>query len=286
MNDIPLFEGMPVVDERSAPRDSLPGDSLIESVTRIFSDITRYPTEIIEPHADLETDLGIDSVKFGEIFAALRERYSLPPQDVMKTLPPERFRTVASIADLIAELGGVVPEAAKPVTKTPAGHVVEMPAAPTPPEPRAPETPAAATIAPAMAATPPQVAADTSSLLAGVAQIFADMTRYPAEMLDADADFENDLGIDSVKLGEIFVVLREKYHLPPPDILRETWKPEAIRSIRGIVEGISSLQVATARPIAGAQKAPNPVVAAAASALSGKVCGKVPRISRRGRGRR
>ena len=92
MNDIPLFEGMPVVDERSAPRDSLPGDSLIESVIRIFSDITRYPTEIIEPHADLETDLGIDSVKFGEIFAVLRERYSLPAQDVMKNLPPERFR--------------------------------------------------------------------------------------------------------------------------------------------------------------------------------------------------
>src|SRR3954468_19160064 len=109
MNDIPLFEGMPVVDERPVS-----GDGLIESVTLIFSDITRYPREIIDPHADLEADLGIDSVKFGEIFAALRERYSLPPQEVMKTLPPERFRSVAAIAELIAEVGGAVPGAARP----------------------------------------------------------------------------------------------------------------------------------------------------------------------------
>src|SRR5258708_7228787 len=107
MNDITILQTMPVVDERAAP-----GDNLIESITVIFSDITRYPIEIIDPHADLETDLGIDSVKFGEIFAALRERYSLPPPDVMRTFPPERFRTVAGIAGIVAELRGTVPEPA------------------------------------------------------------------------------------------------------------------------------------------------------------------------------
>src|SRR5215470_17916139 len=100
MNDVSVFDSMPVVDERSAP-----GGNLTREITVIFSDITRYPTEIIDPHADLETDLGIDSVKFGEIFAVLRQRYALPDQEVMKTLPRERFRTVAGIADIVAELG-------------------------------------------------------------------------------------------------------------------------------------------------------------------------------------
>src|SRR5258708_37762898 len=107
MTHNPMFPPMLVVDERSAA-----SERLIESITVVFSDITRYPIEIIDPHADLETDLGIDSVKFGEIFAALRERYSLPPPDVIRTLPPERFRTVTGIAGIVAELRGAVPEPA------------------------------------------------------------------------------------------------------------------------------------------------------------------------------
>src|SRR6266853_193303 len=212
MNDITLFETMPVVDERSAP-----GDSLIESITVVFSDITRYPIEIIDPHADLETDLGIDSVKFGEIFAALRERYSLPPQEFMKTLPPERFRTVAAIADLIAEVGAAAPDAAKAAAKALAAPIAHPPAEPSAPkEPRMPAVRAAAVPAVAFpsAAIPPAVVSQATvtdaSLLAGVTQTFADMTRYPVEILDPDADFENDLGIDSVKLGEIFAVLRDR----------------------------------------------------------------------------
>jgi len=37
--------------------------------------VTRYPLDILELGANLEEDLGIDSVKLGEIFAVLRERY-------------------------------------------------------------------------------------------------------------------------------------------------------------------------------------------------------------------
>ncbi len=206
MNDIQPFEGMPVIHDRRAS-----GDRLVEGITVIFSDITRYPTEIIESHADLETDLGIDSVKFGEIFAALRERYSLPPPEVMKTFPPERFRTVAAIADLIAELGATEQRAA---AEKPAGSVIHI----VPVESTVPTGPIVVAV--------PLESVTTTSLVAEVTQIVADMTRYPPELLEADADFENDLGIDSVKLGEIFAVLRDKYHLPSAEELRERWKPE------------------------------------------------------------
>ena len=52
MNDISL-KNIPVVDEQSTT-----GDSVLREVTTIFADITRYPKEIIDPNADLETDLG------------------------------------------------------------------------------------------------------------------------------------------------------------------------------------------------------------------------------------
>ena len=263
MNDLSVLKSMPVVDERSSS-----GATLVETVTRIFSDITRYPVEIIDPQADLENDLGIDSVKFGEIFSALRERYALPGPEVMKTLPRERFRSVAGIADIIAEFGGAGSIASAPVVTLPAVAAVEV----APP----PVTPAPAVVVPVPAGP---------SMLADVTQVFVDMTRYPVELLDADADFENDLGIDSVKLGEIFAVLRDKYQLPPPEVLREKWKPNSVRTIRGIVEGIASLQTVTAPAVVAPRPASPPIPAAVVTPeASAKFAGKIALITGSGRG--
>lgn len=67
-----------------------------------------------------------------------------------------------------------------------------------------------------------------------IQKVFAEITRYPLEILnieaDLETDLETDLGIDSVKLGEVFSVLREKYKLPAQmDIPREN-----IKNIAGI----------------------------------------------------
>ena len=70
----------------------------------------------------------------------------------------------------------------------------------------------------------------------GVREIFAQVTRYPLEVLDPDAGLEEDLGIDSVKLGEVFAVLREKYGLPEKlDLPREQ-----LRTIGGITEALQA----------------------------------------------
>jgi NAD(P)-dependent dehydrogenase (short-subunit alcohol dehydrogenase family)/acyl carrier protein len=263
MNDISLLKNIPVVAEQSTT-----GDSVLKDVTNIFADITRYPKEIIDPNADLETDLGVDSVKFGEIFAVLRQRYTLPDQEVMRSLPRERFRTVGGIADLIAELG---------VAR-------DAPAATSPePAPRAESRPAKETTA-SPTPQPAAKAGSDASLLAGVTQVFADMTRYPVEILDADADFENDLGIDSVKLGEIFAVLREKYHLPAPEVLRERWQPNTIRSIRGIADGIAFLDEGATPPPVASPRAPTIVAAAPRVPAERKLAGKIALITGSGRG--
>jgi enoyl-[acyl-carrier protein] reductase III len=80
--------------------------SILSSVQQILSEVTRYPLNILEPNADLEEDLGIDSVKLGEVFSVLRERYSLPPMNEMD-IPTENLRSVSDLAKVIDEYTNV-----------------------------------------------------------------------------------------------------------------------------------------------------------------------------------
>ncbi|MGK4003739.1 SDR family oxidoreductase [Sorangium sp. So ce1036] len=72
---------------------------LLEHVRSVFVRMTRYPDEVVAPDADLEQDLGIDSVKRSEILAALSAEFALP--GALKAAPDE-LRTVARVADLLA----------------------------------------------------------------------------------------------------------------------------------------------------------------------------------------
>ncbi|NQW05487.1 MAG: short-chain dehydrogenase, partial [Acidobacteria bacterium] len=53
-----------------------------------------------------------------------------------------------------------------------------------------------------------------TSVQTEVRDVFAEVTRYPVDVLDLNANLEEDLGIDSVKLGEVFSVLRERFRFP------------------------------------------------------------------------
>ena len=41
--------------------------------------------------------------------------------------------------------------------------------------------------------------------------IVAEMTGYPAELLDLDLDLEADLGVDTVKQAEVFAAVRDRF---------------------------------------------------------------------------
>ena len=163
----------------------------IAAIQEIFARVTRYPLEVLDPSSGLEEDLGIDSVKLGEVFAVLREQYALPEQ---LDLPREKLKTIAGITEALTEyLSASASPAAIPVNGNGA---------------KAPATDAPAAISQSSA----QIS--EKDLLDSIQQIFAEVTRYPLEILDPAADLEEDLGIDSVKLGEVFSVLRERYKLP------------------------------------------------------------------------
>jgi NAD(P)-dependent dehydrogenase (short-subunit alcohol dehydrogenase family)/acyl carrier protein len=71
---------------------------LLEEVRAVFAEVTRYPAEILDAEAHLEEELGIDSVKLGEIYAVLQERFDLPEE---MDLPPEALTTMAGVASAL-----------------------------------------------------------------------------------------------------------------------------------------------------------------------------------------
>jgi enoyl-[acyl-carrier protein] reductase III len=233
---------------------------MTSGVQRVFAQVTRYPLEILDPEAALEEDLGIDSVKLGEVFAVLRETYALPP---VLGIPPEQLRTIGGIAGALTQYlvehgtepngngngnGSVAAANGNPlVIATGNGHVAAAPA-----PPAAAVAPAAAAEAALPEAAPPARSSKHSNgslepvaFEAAIRAVFAQVTRYPLEILDAEAALEEDLGIDSVKLGEVFAVLRERYDLPPQIGI----PPEELKTIGSIAGALRRyLSTAAAAP--------------------------------------
>lgn len=85
-----------------------------DTLTRVvdcLATTTRYPKRLLEPGADLETDLGIDSVKLVEIIIALSEEFDI---DVKSEERDPSIRTVSQLADWI---GGFLHAEAPPEPK-------------------------------------------------------------------------------------------------------------------------------------------------------------------------
>ncbi len=209
-------------------------DNLTQSVRDVFAQVTRYPLEILEPDSQLEEDLGIDSVKLGEAFSVLRERYSLPETP---DIPREKLKTIAGIAEALSRY-----------IERPQSRAAAAPFESAHGNGNGKVTgPSAQHVAATEAASQAQVQAK-------VREVFAQVTRYPMEILEPHAELEEDLGIDSVKLGEVFSVLREQYALPEQlDIPREQLK--TIAGIAGALSRHLGRIEAPARPAAPAAPA-------------------------------
>ncbi|MGQ0620035.1 MAG: SDR family NAD(P)-dependent oxidoreductase [Panacagrimonas sp.] len=142
----------------------------------IVSDRTGYPGEMLGLEADLEADLGIDSIKRVEILGAFQKALPAEWGSVVQSRM-ERFTKAKSLAAILSEIASLA--AAPVVTQRPEVKVEG-----------APVTPVATTTA-------------ARDFKADLLTIVAERTGYPSEMLGLDADLEADLGIDSIKRVEI-----------------------------------------------------------------------------------
>ncbi len=168
------------------------GDDVLAQVTAIVADLTGYPTDLLDPDLDLEADLGVDTVKQAEVFAAVRGQWDLERDDDLQL---RDFPTMAHVAAWVRAKLGLPDPSATAITSPTPGMV------------------AAASGLTVPTAEQPAPAAAGDDVLAKVTAIVADLTGYPTDLLDPDLDLEADLGVDTVKQAEVFAAVRGQWNL-------------------------------------------------------------------------
>ncbi|HYK91056.1 MAG TPA: SDR family NAD(P)-dependent oxidoreductase, partial [Acidobacteriota bacterium] len=221
-------------------------DPVKEKVLQIITEKTGYPPDMLDLDLDLEADLGIDTVKQAEMFAAIRAAYEIPRDDQLKLRDfPTLAHTIKFVYDRRPDL-----RRPEPVLTAPAAIPVPSPAAPTP------------------AAVPVSASGHTDDpVKAKVLEIIAEKTGYPPDMLDLDLDLEADLGIDTVKQAEMFAAIRAAYDIPRDDQLKLRDFPTLAHTIKFVHDRRPDLKPVTA-PAAPAPAA-EPVASAAAAPAAG-----------------
>ena len=157
---------------------------------------TGYPTEIVELDADLEGDLGIDSIRKAQLFGEIGQRYGLSA-DASVSL--DDFRTLRHLLDyMLPRVGGAAPRAsaplpalAKPAVLARGGVAVALPAL----------------------AEPSTQRGASGELEQFLVDFVVEQTGYPTEIVELDADLEGDLGIDSIRKAQLFGEIGQRYGL-------------------------------------------------------------------------
>ena len=197
-------------------------DDVEDVVVSIVAETTDYPPDMLDLDLDLEADLGVDTVKQAEVFAAIRGHYDIPRDENLKL---SEFPTLAHVVQFVRERR------------------------PDQPEPAAVATAAEPQEEPASEAK----AHDDADIRARVLEIVGEMTGYPEDMLDMDLDLEADLGVDTVKQAEIFAALREAYGIPRDPDLRLSDFPTLTHALQFVKDRMPA--GATAEQAAGTPEA-------------------------------
>ncbi len=251
----PDLAAAPAAETSPAPQASLPTqpppaetvDTVTLQVLTIVAEQTGYPQDMLDLDLDMEADLGIDTVKQAETFAAIRQAFDIPRRDDMSL---RDYPTLEAVIGFVREMRPDL------VVATPAP---DMPAPATPAPPPA-AVPAAAEPVPAAPTVPP-----ADPIAATVLGIVAEQTGYPEDMLEMDLDLEADLGIDTVKQAETFLAIREAFDIPRRDDLNLRDYP-TLEAVIGFVRDnrpdlVAAPEAATAPPPAAEAAASDGVMA-------------------------
>src|SRR5205807_588891 len=182
-------------------------DSVKDRILALVVEKTGYPKDMLDLDLDLEADLGVDTVKQAEMFAAIREIYSIPRDENRK------LRDYPTLAHVIRFVYEQRPDLAPAAASKPAPAAESKTAV-------APQ-PASGSMTPVVTVPVPITTAHApDAIKEKVLDIVAEKTGYPKEMLDLDLDLEADLGIDTVKQAEMFAAIRAAYNIPRDENLK------------------------------------------------------------------
>jgi acyl transferase domain-containing protein/NAD(P)-dependent dehydrogenase (short-subunit alcohol dehydrogenase family) len=162
-----------------------PGASALDPqaiLLEVLTQETGYPADSLKPDLDLESDLGLDSIKRVEILSTLSER--------LPNLNPATLAGATTVGELTTEL-------AKGLATTPN------------PEPNLLAPSLSSNLAPSLAAASSSASSAEFSAQRAM-ELVAKETGYPVDLLTPNMELENDLGLDSIKRVEILSALAEK----------------------------------------------------------------------------
>ncbi len=170
-NAVPVAAVVMVAQPAAASRN------ILADLTAIVSDRTGYPSDMLDAGAGIESDLGIDSIKRVEILSAFQRTCNEAEQSQVQGIM-ERLTSARTLHEIAERLQPLFAASTAPIAE--------------------PVPPASAPLAAPVAKTAP-----VRAVLADLTAIVSERTGYPADMLDANAGIESDLGIDSIKRVEI-----------------------------------------------------------------------------------
>jgi acyl transferase domain-containing protein/acyl carrier protein/phosphopantetheinyl transferase/NAD(P)-dependent dehydrogenase (short-subunit alcohol dehydrogenase family) len=220
----------PTVEVRTSARSGT--DIIADRILAIVSQKTGYPTEMLDLDLDLESDLGIDTVKQVELFASARGEFDLPRDDSVNL---KDFPTLRHIIDYVhSKMGGMAPS----VRTASVPGTVAVQAAPS---------------------------ADDGweEARKRILSIVAQKTGYPPDMLELDLNLESDLGIDTVKQVELFASARGEFDLPRDDSVNLKDFP----TLRHIIDYVNSKRGGSKKPTPSAAASSGPKSPAAQVAV-------------------
>ena len=241
----------------SATASPAEGDAVKQHILELAVEKTGYPRDMLDLDLDLEADLGVDTVKQAEMFAAIREIYNIPRDENRKLRDyPTLAHVIRFVYEQRPELQTFIAQAAENRSKAAA-------AAPEPPSPLA-------QVQARLPEPPPLVSATDDSVKERILDLTVEKTGYPRDMLDLDLDLEADLGVDTVKQAEMFAAIREIYNIPRDENRKLRDYPTLAHVIRFVYEQRPNL-VGPAQPAAVKAEpvpteAPQPAAPATAAA--------------------
>ncbi len=196
----------------AASSSGVSAEDITAAMMAIVGEKTGYPLEMLEPGMDMESDLGIDSIKRVEILGAVKDKIPELPEVPGDELA--EMRTLGQIIDhLKSKIGRDVSEASREIPSTVAIPDSELNT----------QNPT------------PDTGQDPGPVFMS---IISEKTGYPTEMLELNMDLEADLGIDSIKRVEIMWSLQEQFEDLPQIGANEVAE---LRTAGQIIEHIKSL---------------------------------------------
>ena len=248
----------------AAPAKSIDSDPVKERILALVVEKTGYPQDMLDLDLDLEADLGVDTVKQAEMFAAIREIYNIPRDENRKLRDyPTLAHVIRFVYEKRPDLATAAPRSPKIETKVEAKVETRPETKPTSP------TPAAV----------PAKFSPGDVVKERILELVVEKTGYPPDMLDLDLDLEADLGVDTVKQAEMFAAIREIYNIPRDENRKLRDYPTLAHVIRFVYEKRPDLAApAPPSPPATEPNAPAPIPIAAPSGTDDPVKEKVLEI--------